>query len=104
MWDGGLIRVTYVRSLFPEIVDSWRTVRETGFSLHWRIEGDTGEKLEMEVEPKYLEENKIFRDWIKIFHQLTKEKNVETDRLIKTVNTVKVDYIVKNEGVQGHKW
>ena len=50
----------------------------------------------MEVEPRYLEENKIFRDWIKIFHQLTKEENGEKDRIFKTVNTVKIDNIVNN--------
>ena len=90
------ITVDYERSLSQSDVDSWSTVRETGFSLHWWIERDTGDELEMEVKPIFVEENKIFRDWIKTFHQLIEVENVEEKTLIKTVNTVKVDYIVNN--------
>ena len=73
-------------------VDSWSTARETGFSLHWWIEGDTGDKMEMEVEPRYLEENEMFREWMKIFHHLIEEENFEKDKVIKTVNDEKVGH------------
>ena len=79
------IEVYYLRRLSKSEVTSWSTARETGFSLHWWIEGDTGDKLEMEVEPRYLEENKIFRDWIEIFRQLIEEENIEQNTIIKTV-------------------
>ena len=88
------MEVYYERELSQSDVESWSTARETGFSLLWWIEGDTGDKLEMEVEPRYLEENKIFRNWIKIFHHLTEMQNGEESTFSKIVNILKIDCIV----------
>ena len=75
----------------------WRRLdegeKETGFSLHWWIEGDTGEKGDMEVEPKYLEENEIFRHWMKIFHYIIESQKQGHDKIIDTVKRVKIYYI-----------
>ena len=78
-------------------MESWKEKRETGFSLKWWVESNTGEKVEVEMEPRYLLENRVFRNWINLFYQLVIERNIDENRLMEAVKKTKFDYLATNE-------
>ena len=63
------ITVNYKRYLYDADMNHL-PVLETGFSMDWWIEEDTGNILNQEVVPLYLYKNVAFNYWIKIFYYL----------------------------------
>ena len=98
--ESNIITLAFSRRLTDADLLDWDYSYVTGVSFQWYFANLQGNKEDVFMEPKFINENQNFISWIDLVHFVEAETNMSLTQLQKIVRKEKIHWIERNPNLQ----